>query len=73
MALGRQARATRAVQTFEVEEAIVERIDEVRGRRPRLSAADAAVFEHDDGLPNLGKQIGCREAGDARADDADVA
>ena len=64
--------AALAVKPLEVEEPIVERIDEVRGRRAGLPAADAAVVEHDHGLPNLGKQIGSREPGDAGADDADI-
>ena len=36
------------------------------------AAADGAVVEHDDRLPNLGKQVGSREPRDAGADDADI-
>ena len=65
--------AALAVIPLEFEEAIVERIDEVGRRRPGLPAANAAVFDHHHGLPNLGKQISSREPGDTSADDADIA
>ena len=70
--LGGQPRAALAVIPLEFEEAIVERIDEVGRRRARLSAANAAVFDHHHRLPNLGKQIGSREPGDTSANDADI-
>lgn len=60
------------MKPLELEETIVKRIDEVRGGCAGLTAADAAVVEHDDRLPNLGKQVRSGEAGDAGADDAHI-
>lgn len=72
MAFRGQPRAALAVQALDCEKPVVDRIDEVRGRGAGHAAADRPILQDDDGLPNLGKQIGSGETRDTGADDADV-
>ena len=47
VAFRREPRAALAVEALQIHEAIVERIDEVRGGGAGLAATDAAIVEHD--------------------------
>ena len=72
VALGGETRAALAVQTLQLEVAVVERVDEVRGRPARHAAADGPVIEYDNGLALAREQVrGCHPRYPC-ADDAHV-
>ena len=72
MARRGDARSPLAMHLLEPVESIVHRIGQVRRRAPRLAAPDRSVVEHDDRLSDLRQQVRRRDAGDPRADDADI-
>jgi hypothetical protein len=61
-----------AAQLLELEIAIVEHVHQVAGGHARHAARERPVVEHDHRLPGLAEVIGDAEAGDARADHADI-
>jgi len=73
MALRRAPRAVFAEQAFEVVVAIVQRAAQMPAGARGLAAAQVALFEHHHVAPFAGQLVGGGQAGDAGADDADVA
>jgi hypothetical protein len=72
VALGGEARAALAEVALEDVVAVVERVDQVRGRATGLAARDGAVVENYDPLALAREQVRGRHARDACADDDHV-
>jgi hypothetical protein len=72
VALGGEARALFAEEAFQFGVAVVERVDDVRGRAAGLAARDGAVVQYDDAPALAREQVGGGQAGDPGPDDDHV-